>query len=318
MMDKLLLVAFVCISGVSITSGANWNYITNSAYGPSKWEGPCSNGTRQSPIDINSTAATYESMAAFNLQNYATVLSVNFTGENNGHSLQINVPPFRYFVNGGGLLGNFTTAQFHLHWGSSDSKGSEHKIDGKQYAAEIHFVSFNVKYADLSTAANESDGLAVLGAFLEVSGNGNSYYDKIFTPAAQLVNASSTVNITAFKLSDLLPANMSKFYRYPGSLTTPNCYESVKWTVFSDPIKVSSAQISALRLIKANSTMNLVDNFRPIQSLGSRTVRVSFKAQSEATTVGSSEIPTALSHAVAVKLTTALFLLMLSVAFHLN
>ena len=77
------------------------------------------------------------------------------------------------------------------------------------------------------------------------------------------------------------------------------------------------SQISALRLLKANSTMNLVDNFRPVQPLDGRTVKVSFKAQSEATTV-QSQIPTEPGHAVAVKLTTALFLLMLSVAFFLN
>lgn len=28
--------------------------------------------------------------------------------------------------------------QFHLHWGSDNSKGSEHTIDGKKYPAEVH------------------------------------------------------------------------------------------------------------------------------------------------------------------------------------
>lgn len=56
----------------------------------------------------------------------------------------------------------------------------------------------------------------------------------------------STVNIPALKLSDLLPTNTAKFYRYPGSLTTPHCDESVMWTVFSDPIKVSSAQVNSM------------------------------------------------------------------------
>jgi len=317
-MEKLFLLAFVCIGGVSIASGASWNYITNSAYGPGKWEGLCKNGTSQSPIDINSTAATYQSMAAFNLENYASVLPLNFTGENNGHSMKVTVPPFKYFVNGGGLSGNFTTAQFHLHWGSSDSKGSEHTIDGKQYAAEIHFVNFNVKYSNLTYAADKSDGLAVLGVFLEVGGNGNSNYDNIFTPAVNLVNENSNVTIAAFKLSDLLPANTSNFYRYSGSLTTPNCYESVKWTVFSEPIRISSAQIGLLRLMKANSTMNLVDNFRPVQSLHNRTVKVSFKTEAEATTEGSTGIPIVPGHAVTIKMTTATFLLMLSAAFLLN
>lgn len=76
------------------------------------------------------------------------------------------------------------------------------------------------------------------------------------------------------------------------------------------------SQISGLRPLKVNKTLNLVDNFRPVQSLGDRTVKVSFKA--EATTEGSSGIPTEPGHAVAVKMTTALFLLMLSVAFLLN
>ena len=80
----------------------------------------------------------------------------------------------------------------------------------------------------------------------------------------------------------------------------------------------SYSQISGLRLIKVNNTLNLVDNFRPVQSLGSRTVKVSFKAEAEATTVGSSGIPTEPGHAVAVKMTTALLLLMLSIAFFLN
>ncbi len=48
------------------------------------------------------------------------------------------------------------------------TKGSEHTIDGKEYPAEIHFVHFNKKYGDISTAVTKSDGLAVLGFFYEV------------------------------------------------------------------------------------------------------------------------------------------------------
>ena len=55
----------------------------------------------------------------------------------------------------------------------------------------------------------------------------------------------STVDgIAAFKLSSLLPADTTRFYRYSGSLTTPDCYESVAWTVFADVIQISSAQVS--------------------------------------------------------------------------
>ena len=39
-------------------------------------------------------------------------------------------------VRGGPLQHTYRLVQFHLHWGSEDW-GSEHTIDGKQYAAEV-------------------------------------------------------------------------------------------------------------------------------------------------------------------------------------
>lgn len=46
----------------------------------------------------------------------------------------------------GGPLGTqkFRLEQFHLHWGSDDTKGSEHTIDGKMYAAEVRLKSFPI------------------------------------------------------------------------------------------------------------------------------------------------------------------------------
>ena len=44
--------------------------------------------------------------------------------------------------------GEYELWQFHAHWGSEDGQGSEHTVDGKNYAAEvIKFVncsSFNI------------------------------------------------------------------------------------------------------------------------------------------------------------------------------
>lgn len=40
-------------------------------------------------------------------------------------------------VSGGGLQYNYSTLQFHFHWGSRDTNGSEHKVDSKRYPMEV-------------------------------------------------------------------------------------------------------------------------------------------------------------------------------------
>jgi len=40
-------------------------------------------------------------------------------------------------VTGGELPGTYKLVQIHFHWGSDDSKGSEHTVDGKAYPLEV-------------------------------------------------------------------------------------------------------------------------------------------------------------------------------------
>lgn len=44
-------------------------------------------------------------------------------------------------------------------------------------------------------------------------------------------------------LQDLLPDELNYFYRYAGSLTTPNCDESVVWTVLAQLVPVGEQQV---------------------------------------------------------------------------
>jgi carbonic anhydrase len=59
----------------------------------------------------------------------------------------------------------------------------------------------------------------------------------------------SHVEGTPFKLSqhvilqDLLPHELNYFYHYAGSLTTPNCDESVVWTVLAELVPVGEQQV---------------------------------------------------------------------------
>ncbi|CAH3194834.1 unnamed protein product [Porites evermanni] len=214
----------------------------------------------------------------FTLVNYDnTPPGVNFTATNKGKGLRISFDSNVYNVSGGDLTGTYTTVQFHLHWGSSNDKGSEHTVDGVMYPAEIHFVSYNTKYPDIVESLSHSDGLAVLGVFLQVGSNENQAYKKFLDQISYVKNMSGDeIKFSAFPLMSLLPTEKTKYYRYPGSLTTPGCQEAVTWTVFKDPVEISQAQLDVLRMMKYNDTVNIVNNYRPVQMLSNREVKASF------------------------------------------
>lgn len=71
------------------------------------------------------------------LNGYSTAQNGIMT--NNGHSLQYNpAGGVSTNISGGPLGGStYTLAQFHFHFGSQDTKGSEHTVNGFQYPAEV-------------------------------------------------------------------------------------------------------------------------------------------------------------------------------------
>lgn len=46
-----------------------------------------------------------------------------------------------------------------------------------------------------------------------------------------------------FNIAGLLPANLKLYFHYNGSLTTPPCYQTVKWTVFNQTMLLSHDQV---------------------------------------------------------------------------
>lgn len=121
--------------------------------GPAEWKGICKSGKKQSPIDIK--GATYDSnLGEFTLINYNKIsVTDDFKAENDGHGFKVSFPEKKYNVSGGDLSGTYTTVQFHIHWGADNSKGSEHTVNGKQYAAEVLiylFMCFSVWVAKWS------------------------------------------------------------------------------------------------------------------------------------------------------------------------
>ncbi|XP_062566187.1 carbonic anhydrase-like [Saccostrea cucullata] len=242
---------------------------------PSSWSSTYSNcgGSSQSPIALTESSMTPASFEGFSLTGDDVTLTATLS--NNGHSAKVTFTE-AITVTGGGLGGTFKVAQFHFHWGNDSSKGSEHTLNGANYPMELHIVTYNSSYADLNAALSQSDGLAVLGFFIQVGSSDNANFAPIVSGLSSVTAKDATQSITGLKLKDIMTASMSKFYRYKGSLTTPTCDESVTWTVFADSLSMSETQLASFRALyeDSGSTKPMVDNFRPPLAINGRTVSV--------------------------------------------
>ncbi|OWF36341.1 carbonic anhydrase-like [Mizuhopecten yessoensis] len=265
-----------------ISEAADWSY--TGTHGPGHWDDtyPICGQSSQSPIDLPSTVYYNPDLKPFSFNNYNDLSDFTLRLHNNGHGAQVDITSGNIedvTITEGGLPGTFKAAQLHFHWGSVDTKGSEHTMNGIAYPMEVHIVHYNTKYADIGTAIDKPDGLAVLGAFFTISTNDNPSYAPIVDSLSDITYYKDDKALSSFNLMTLLPSNnLDKFYRYQGSLTTPGCFQSVTWTVFEEAIPISSFQMSKFRTIMDNANQSTVDNFRPVQPLNGRNVYISYQA----------------------------------------
>ncbi|XP_023376617.1 carbonic anhydrase 13 isoform X2 [Pteropus vampyrus] len=222
-------------------SRLSWGYAEHN--GPIHWKEffPIADGDRQSPIEIKTEEAKYDSsLQPLSIQydpRSARIIS------NNGHSFSVDFDDTedKSVLRGGPLTGTYRLRQFHLHWGRSDDHGSEHRVDGVCFAAELHVVHWNSdKYPSFVEAAHAPDGLAVLGVFLQI-GEFNPQLQKITDILDSIKEKGKQTRFTNFDPSSLLPPSWD-YWTYPGSLTVPPLLESVTWIVLKQPIKISSQQ----------------------------------------------------------------------------
>merc|ERR1712080_712874 len=94
----------------------------------------------------------------------------------------------------------------------------------------------------------------------------------------------------------LFPVDAStRFYTYPGSLTTPPCYESVTWFVADTYQTISTEQLADIHRLHASSNNN-----RPIQPSNNRMIWRSFEDISASSTGNNDPTSSTVSSALSV------------------
>lgn len=227
----------------------HWDY---EADGPAKWAtlskdwATCGSGKAQSPIDIKPAAASTlpEIKMNFKPAELKIIHSEHLADAiNNGHTIQVN------YGSGDTLtIGDATydLKQYHFH------APSEHTVNGKHYPMEMHMVH-----------ASADNKLAVVGVFIE-EGAENAAFAPVWAKLPTSKSVESHYADVKVDINQLLPGAKTS-YRYDGSLTTPPCSESVKWIVMTEPIKLSTAQVSKFTAI-------INKNNRPTQGLNGRAI----------------------------------------------
>ncbi|XP_056181551.1 carbonic anhydrase 9-like isoform X3 [Falco biarmicus] len=234
-------------------------------------------GTMQSPINIDTAKTIFSpQLRPIQLSGYSLPASEKLKLRNNGHTVLLELPETLAIT--GGYAQQYRAVQLHLHWGSPSGPGSEHTVNGHRFAAEIHVVHYNTKYDSVTEAMVYPDGLAVLGAFLEVGPRENPYYQEILQHLHKIQTEGKEVLVPGFNIAGLLPANMKFYFHYNGSLTTPPCYQTVKWTVFNQTMQLSHSQMSTLLMnLRNDDGKPLQNNYRLVQDLHRRQVLASFQ-----------------------------------------
>ncbi|RWS09430.1 carbonic anhydrase-like protein 2 [Dinothrombium tinctorium] len=239
-------------------------------------------GQRQSPIDFNGENCTVcKDSSVFKPLEAKYPLVINqLKMVNSGNGWRVDIPSDYVndtFLKGGPLQHKYRLEQFHCHWGKNCESGSEHTVNGKYYAAELHFVHWNCDlFNNFKEAAKEDKGLAVLGVFLESSEIKHEEFEKITSMLKEIPYKGDETFIPRISIDNILPKNRS-YWTYEGSLTTPPLYESVSWIVFKEPIRVHETQIDEFRKLfhtskESKEPLKVIENYRPVQPLCGRSV----------------------------------------------
>jgi carbonic anhydrase len=205
--------------------------------GPSHWEGMCSTGRTQSPIDIR--LAQKVSMVPLTLAYQPAPLDI--VNDCNHHRLVLRFPD-NYWLKVGKKPYFLSEVDFH--------DPGEDAVNGKRPRMAIRLIHLS------------AESVFLIIEVPVVAGTDNPAFKALLgnVPEAGKENSDAAM----INVMDFLPADRS-YYRFQGSLTIPICNEDVTWLVMKHPIELSEAQIAQYEKYFHNTA-------RPLQPLNGRPV----------------------------------------------
>jgi carbonic anhydrase len=232
-------------------------------YTESDWADKCKTGTRQSPINFPKRGNYTDG------SNYIKLLDRDYTPLSGQLSLR-NSRSYGFNMTNQGTLWvlkndikyKYNLIDMHIH------VRSEHRFDGKQNDMEIHLV--HQKDVDWITALKKPDPDSentLLTIAVMFNANFSDPHPTITKMDFENLGPVNNVNI-----NDLIDLN-SGFYHYLGSVTTPDCLETVNWVVLQNTLQMSKLQLEAI--VKWIEDKYKSGNARKTKELNNRQIWVS-------------------------------------------
>ena len=257
------VVISLILAGATNATGVTYSYGDQQAW--NSLNGSFCGGQRQSPININTnTLVNNASLVALTFSNWNESVSGNWS--NNGHTLKFTPSPYDPVATTTTHLGQYQLAQFHFHWGASDSTGSEHLVNNFQYSGELHFVHFlpggdktsGSYYTVVGVLLRSDSSMALSGIWQTLNVDPPPDFDM-------------EEELFGVVYQSMLPNDRS-YYHYEGSLTTPLCNEVVQWYVLNTTVSVPAQFFVTLRKTQTSNGSLLLQNYRNVQELNGRSV----------------------------------------------
>uniref|UniRef100_A0ABI8AKE2 Carbonic anhydrase-related protein 10 n=1 Tax=Felis catus TaxID=9685 RepID=A0ABI8AKE2_FELCA len=182
-------------------------------------------------------------------------------------------------ISGGPMTYSHRLEEIRLHFGSEDSQGSEHLLNGQAFSGEVQLIHYNHElYTNVTEAAKSPNGLVVVSIFIKVSDSSNPFLNRMLNrdTITRITYKNDAYLLQGLNIEELYPET-SSFITYDGSMTIPPCYETASWIIMNKPVYITRMQMHSLRLLSQNQPsqifLSMSDNFRPVQPLNNRCIR---------------------------------------------